>query len=79
MLESVWNVNATAHAQQNGVKHDIHSFQLSVTESFVLFIGSLKLVSIFFVCQALAEGRSCNTTGKKCPGLVSSQYLISTR
>lgn len=47
MLESVWNVDATAHVQQNGVKHDVLSFQLSVTESFVLFIGSLKLVSIF--------------------------------
>ena len=50
MLESVWNVDATAHVQQNGVKHDVLSFQLSVTESFVLFIGSLKLVSFFCVC-----------------------------
>ena len=45
MFKIMWDVDAPAHAQQNGVKHDTFFFQLIVTKIFVLLLSGFKLMT----------------------------------
>lgn len=43
MFKSMWDVDAPAHTQQNGVKHDTVSFQLIVTKIFCVVVERLQV------------------------------------
>jgi kynurenine formamidase len=45
VMKCVRDVDAPAHAQQNGVKHDSFTFQLFVTKIFGFLLSGFKLMT----------------------------------